>query len=156
MPVNVDQSLARRALIATVMSGALALAVPAQAEIKGLEIIAPAGPGGGYDQLARATQEVLQAKQLASGVQVQNIPGAGGTIGLAQFVTKGSRNPSLLVAGLGLVGAIADQQVAGHARAGGSRWRGSPASISRWWWRRTRRSSRWTTCSPSSRPTPAR
>ena len=107
MPVSVDQLLARRALIATVMTGALALAVPAQAEIKGLEIIAPAGPGGGYDQLARATQEVLQAKQLASGVQVQNIPGAGGTIGLAQFVTKGSRSPSLLVAGLGLIGAIA-------------------------------------------------
>ena len=40
-------------------------------------------------------------------MQVQNIPGAGGTIGLAQFVTKGSRNPSLLVAGLGMVGAIA-------------------------------------------------
>ena len=99
--------LARRALIATVMSSALALAVPARAEVKGLEIIAPAGPGGGYDQLARATQEVLQAKQLAAGVQVQNIPGAGGTIGLAQFVTKGSRNPSLLVAGLGMVGAIA-------------------------------------------------
>ena len=67
MPANVDQPLARRALIATVMTGALALAVPAHAEIKGLEIIAPAGPGGGYDQLARATQEVLQAK--AAGVR---------------------------------------------------------------------------------------
>ena len=107
MFADADRLLARRALIATVMSGALALAVPARAEMKGLEIIAPAGPGGGYDQLARATQEVLQAKQLAAGVQVQNIPGAGGTIGLAQFVTKGSRNPSLLVAGLGMVGAIA-------------------------------------------------
>jgi putative tricarboxylic transport membrane protein len=107
MFADADLRLAPRALIAIVMSGALALAVPARAEIKGLEIIAPAGPGGGYDQLARSTQEVLQAQQLAAGVQVQNIPGAGGTIGLAQFVTKGSRNPSLLVAGLGMVGAIA-------------------------------------------------
>ena len=64
------------------------------ADIAGLEIIAPAGPGGGYDQLARATQEMLQKGGLASGVQVQNIPGAGGTIGLAQFVTKGSRTPT--------------------------------------------------------------
>ena len=79
---------------------------PALAEIKGLEIIAPAGPGGGYDQLARATQEVLEKRQLASGVQVQNIPGAGGTIGLAQFVTKSARNPDLMVVGLGMVGAI--------------------------------------------------
>ena len=50
---------------------------------------------------------MLEAGKLASGVQVQNVPGAGGTIGLAQFVTKGSRNPSLLVTGLGMVGAIA-------------------------------------------------
>ena len=76
------------------------------AEIKGLEIIAPAGPGGGYDQLARATQEVSAAEALASGVQVQNIPGAGGTIGLAQFVTKKRAQPRLMVAGLGMVGAI--------------------------------------------------
>jgi putative tricarboxylic transport membrane protein len=100
-------TLTRRLLLAGAAAVALAPAGPAQAEIKGLEIIAPAGPGGGYDQLARATQEVLQAKQLAAGVQVQNIPGAGGTIGLAQFVTKGARNPNLLVAGLGMIGAIA-------------------------------------------------
>ena len=68
--------------------------------------MAPAGPGGGYDQLARATQQVLEKHDLASGVQVQNIPGAGGTIGLAQFVTKNTRTPTVMVAGLGLVGAI--------------------------------------------------
>ena len=84
----------------------MATAWPAHAEIKGLEILAPAGPGGGYDQLARATQEVLQKHDLASGVQVQNIPGAGGTIGLAQFVTKNARTPTVMVAGLGLVGAV--------------------------------------------------
>jgi putative tricarboxylic transport membrane protein len=100
-------ALTRRLLLA---GTAIAMLVPSRAgraEVKSLELIAPAGPGGGYDQLARATQEVLLAKQLASGVQVQNIPGAGGTIGLAQFVTKGSRSPSLLVAGLGLIGAVA-------------------------------------------------
>jgi len=100
-------ALTRRLLLA---GTAIAMLVPSgagRAEVKSLELIAPAGPGGGYDQLARATQEVLLAKRLASGVQVQNIPGAGGTIGLAQFVTKGSRSPSLLVAGLGLIGAVA-------------------------------------------------
>jgi putative tricarboxylic transport membrane protein len=97
-----------RAVTSGALLGAVALVgvTPALAQVEGLGIIAPAGPGGGYDQLARATQEVLQAKQLAAGVQVQNIPGAGGTIGLAQFVTKGSREPSLMVAGLGMVGAI--------------------------------------------------
>ena len=98
--------LARQPLLALALACGVAWAAPAQAEIKGLEIIAPAGPGGGYDQLARTTQDILQKKQLAAGVQVQNIPGAGGTIGLAQFVTKSARNPSLMVTGLGMAGAI--------------------------------------------------
>ena len=98
--------LHRRVLLATVLACGLASVAPAQAQVKGVEIIAPAGPGGGYDQLARATQQVLEEKQLASGVQVVNIPGAGGTIGLAQFVTKSARGPGLMVTGLGMVGAI--------------------------------------------------
>jgi putative tricarboxylic transport membrane protein len=98
--------LSRRVLLATALACWLGSSAMAQAQIEGLEIIAPAGPGGGYDQLARATQEVLEAKQLASGVQVVNVPGAGGTIGLAQFVTKRARAPGLMVAGLGMVGAI--------------------------------------------------
>ena len=97
---------ARQPMLALALACGLALTAPAQAEIKGLEIIAPAGPGGGYDQLARDDAGRIAEKQLASGVQVQNIPGAGGTIGLAQFVTKGARSNSLMVAGLGMVGAI--------------------------------------------------
>ena len=74
-------------------------------EIKSIKIIAPAGPGGGYDQLARATQEILTGEKIAASVQVVNVPGAGGTIGLAQFINSKERDPSLMVAGLGLVGA---------------------------------------------------
>ena len=52
-------------------------------------------------------QTVLQEGGLASGVQVQNIPGAGGTIGLAQFVTtKKRKGDVILVAGQTLQGAI--------------------------------------------------
>jgi putative tricarboxylic transport membrane protein len=51
-------------------------------------------------------QQALQSQGLASGVQVSNIPGAGGTIGLAQFVTAKKRNPTLLIGGLGMVGAV--------------------------------------------------
>lgn len=84
----------------------ITLATTAQAEVEGLEIIAPAGPGGGYDQLARATQQVLESEDLASDVQVLNVPGAGGTIGLAQFVTGGGRGTKAMVTGLGMIGAI--------------------------------------------------
>ena len=101
--------LSRRALAASVMAGAAALALPlpAMAEIKKLDIIAPANPGGGWDQTARAMQSALQADKLASGVQVENIGGAGGTIGLAQFVSsRGKKGDAVLVGGLVMEGAI--------------------------------------------------
>ena len=110
MPARFDCSirrLSRRALTAMLMAGALAVALPAQAEVKGLDIIAPANPGGGWDQTARAMQAALQTDGLASGVQVENIGGAGGTIGLAQFVSsKGKKGDAVLVGGLVMVGAI--------------------------------------------------
>jgi putative tricarboxylic transport membrane protein len=94
-------------LLAATALGATALSGPASAEIKQLELIAPANPGGGWDQTARAMQTVLQEGGLASAVQVQNIPGAGGTIGLAQFVTSKKRSgDTILVAGQTLQGAI--------------------------------------------------
>ena len=52
-------------------------------------------------------QAALQEDGLASGVQVENIGGAGGTIGLAQFVTsKKQEGRRVLVGGLVMVGAI--------------------------------------------------
>jgi putative tricarboxylic transport membrane protein len=97
----------RRVLLGTALACGLALAVPAQAQVQGLEIIAPANPGGGWDQTARAMQAALQEAGLASGVQVVNIGGAGGTIGLAQFVTsKKRKGDAVLVGGLVMEGAI--------------------------------------------------
>jgi putative tricarboxylic transport membrane protein len=71
-----------------------------------LKIIAPAAPGGGWDQTARSMQQALTASGAAKNVQVMNVPGAGGTVGLAQFVNaKGDPN-QLLVNGFVMVGAI--------------------------------------------------
>jgi putative tricarboxylic transport membrane protein len=103
--MSLDRRSFNKALLAAASAGLLPT-LPAQAQgIRSLKIIAPAGPGGGYDQLARAAQEILTGEKLASSVQVVNVPGAGGTIGLAQFINSKERDPSLLVAGLGLVGA---------------------------------------------------
>jgi putative tricarboxylic transport membrane protein len=80
---------------------------PAQAEIDGLEIVVPANPGGGWDQTARAMEAALQANGLASGIQVANIGGAGGTIGLAQFVSsKKGKGDAIMTGGLVMLGAI--------------------------------------------------
>jgi putative tricarboxylic transport membrane protein len=92
---------------AAVLSVIAVTPVPSAAQVKSLELIAPAGAGGGWDQTARAMQAVLQQAGLASSVQVQNIAGAGGTVGLAQFVTsKKRRGDAILVAGQTLQGAI--------------------------------------------------
>lgn len=89
-----------------VLMAALALAA-APAAAANYTIIAPANPGGGWDQTARTMQTVLQETGTARSVQVQNIPGAGGTIGLAQFANQMKGNPeALIVGGYVMVGAI--------------------------------------------------
>ncbi|MCO6051409.1 tripartite tricarboxylate transporter substrate binding protein [Mesorhizobium sp. RP14(2022)] len=71
------------------------------------KIIAPAAPGGGWDQTARSMQSALQDDGISPSVQVTNVPGAGGTIGLAQFVNQASGDPEqLIVGGYVMVGAI--------------------------------------------------
>jgi putative tricarboxylic transport membrane protein len=92
----------------TLLAAALALggadAALAQMELK---IMAPAAPGGGWDQTARSMQQALVAEKIAKSVQVINVPGAGGTVGIAQFVNnaKGDGN-FLMVNGFVMVGAI--------------------------------------------------
>ncbi|EIM25423.1 Bug family tripartite tricarboxylate transporter substrate binding protein [Microvirga lotononidis] len=102
-------SLDRRSFNKALLAAASASLLPASPtwaqQLKSVKVIAPAGPGGGYDQLARAVQEVLMSEKLVTSVQVQNVPGAGGTIGLAQVINSKERDPSLMVAGFGLVGA---------------------------------------------------
>ena len=90
-------------LLAALISGAMA--VPAFAA--DYTIMAPASPGGGWDQTARTMQEALQAEGISGNVQVTNVPGAGGTIGLAQFVNQFTGNPNaLIVGGYVMVGAV--------------------------------------------------
>jgi putative tricarboxylic transport membrane protein len=72
-----------------------------------LTIVAPAAPGGGWDQTARALQMVFSSVEPAASVQVDNVAGAAGTIGLARFVTSERGNPdALLVTGLVMVSGI--------------------------------------------------
>lgn len=88
-------------------AAALSLALPLAAQAQELKIMAPAGPGGGWDQTARSMQQVLQAEKIVPNVQVMNVPGAGGTIGLAQFVNSAKGSPDqLIVGGYVMVGAI--------------------------------------------------
>ncbi|MGE6743196.1 tripartite tricarboxylate transporter substrate binding protein [Allorhizobium pseudoryzae] len=90
-------------ILASIVAGAMAL--PAAAA--DYTIMAPAAPGGGWDQTARSLQAAMQQEGISKNVQVINVPGAGGTIGLAQFASqqKGNAN-ALIVGGYVMVGAI--------------------------------------------------
>lgn len=70
--------------------------------------MAPADPGGGWDQTARAMQSALtEGGVIDENVEVYNVGGAGGTIGLAEFVSDNAGDPNqLMVMGLVMLGAI--------------------------------------------------
>ncbi|MFE7507153.1 Bug family tripartite tricarboxylate transporter substrate binding protein [Promicromonospora sp. NPDC057488] len=70
-----------------------------------LKIMAPADPGGGWDQTSRAMQAAL--KELAGRTEVYNVGGAGGTIGLSQFAQLDGQSHQLMTTGLIMVGAVA-------------------------------------------------
>lgn len=99
---NTHRGWLRRALIAL----AVGLSTGAHAQLE-LKIMAPAAPGGGWDGTARSMQQALTASGISKSVQVLNVPGAGGTIGLAQLINQGKGDGSqLMVNGFVMVGAI--------------------------------------------------
>jgi putative tricarboxylic transport membrane protein len=77
----------------------------AQAAVQRLQVMAPADPGGGWDQSARAFAEAAEQADAVRSTQVSNVPGAGGTVGLAELATERSEE-YLMMMGLVMVGAI--------------------------------------------------
>jgi putative tricarboxylic transport membrane protein len=72
-----------------------------------LRLVAPAAPGGGWDQTARVMQQALQRTGLVRTAPVENIPGAAGTIGLARFIgAERGNGDTLMVSGLIMLGGI--------------------------------------------------
>ncbi|MBA3909069.1 MAG: C4-dicarboxylate ABC transporter substrate-binding protein [Rhodobacter sp.] len=90
-----------------ILGAVLAVASATAAFAEEYTIMAPAAPGGGWDSTARTIQEVMVAEGISGNVQVQNVPGAGGTVGLAQFAASTAGDPKqLIVGGYVMVGAI--------------------------------------------------
>ncbi|HEX7890734.1 MAG TPA: tripartite tricarboxylate transporter substrate binding protein [Ramlibacter sp.] len=96
----------KRLLAGLAVAASTLVSLPAQADLSRMEILVPSGVGGGWDQTGRALQQALRTEKVSSNVQVTNVPGAGGTIGLAQFITtKKGRPNALLIGGFTLVSA---------------------------------------------------
>ena len=76
----------------------------------GLQYMVPNAPGGGYDTTARAAAQVMEKENITGSVQVFNLPGAGGTVGLQRTVNEKGNNKLAMQMGLGVVGAAYTQK----------------------------------------------
>ena len=94
-------------LAASVLLGRVPVLAQSTPQVDQLRVIAPAAPGGGWDQTARVMQQVLQEVAVARRIVVENVPGAAGTIGLARFVGSEQGNGDvLMVSGLIMLGGV--------------------------------------------------
>lgn len=73
--------------------------------VTGLRILVPNSPGSGYDTTARVASKAMEDADLARSVEVSNVAGAGGTVGLARLVNEEGNGDLLMQMGLGVVGA---------------------------------------------------
>lgn len=69
-----------------------------------LTLIAPAAAGGGWDTFQRELQQAMRTNNLVNNIQVVNIPGAGGTIGIGSVSQLPEAN-NLMVGGTGQIAA---------------------------------------------------
>jgi putative tricarboxylic transport membrane protein len=78
----------------------------ANGPISGLRLMVPNTPGGGYDITGRTAAKVMEDSKIADNIEVFNLAGAGGTVGLRRLVNeKGNSNLAMMM-GLGVVGAV--------------------------------------------------
>ncbi|WP_069814274.1 Bug family tripartite tricarboxylate transporter substrate binding protein [Streptomyces sp. TP-A0874] len=75
-------------------------------QIPGLRFMVPNTPGGGYDITARTAAKSIEDAGLNHGVEVFNLPGAGGTVGLSRLVGEHGNGRLAMSMGLGVVGAV--------------------------------------------------
>jgi putative tricarboxylic transport membrane protein len=73
--------------------------------ISNLRVMVPNSPGSGYDTTARAWAQVLEDEGLVEQIEVFNLEGAGGTVGLQRLVNEEGNAELLMQMGLGVVGA---------------------------------------------------
>ncbi|APE20714.1 MULTISPECIES: Bug family tripartite tricarboxylate transporter substrate binding protein [Streptomyces] len=74
--------------------------------IPGLRLMVPNTPGGGYDITARTAAKNAEEAGLTGDVEVFNLPGAGGTVGLTRLVGERGNGRLAMSMGLGVVGAV--------------------------------------------------
>lgn len=77
-----------------------------ETQIRGFRVMVPNSPGGGYDVTARTAAKVMEDTGLNHHVEVFNLPGAGGTVGLGRLVSEQGNGKLAMSMGLGVVGSV--------------------------------------------------
>ncbi|CAM4172951.1 Bug family tripartite tricarboxylate transporter substrate binding protein [Streptomyces albus] len=105
-----------RALLSPLAAAAVVLLVPplltsgtgadGGTNIPGLRFMVPNTPGGGYDITARTAAKNAEDAGLNHNIEVFNLPGAGGTVGLSRLVNERGNGKLAMSMGLGVVGAV--------------------------------------------------
>jgi len=71
-----------------------------------LRLMVPNAPGGGYDITARTAAKAMEDAGIARDIQVFNLVGATGTVGLTRLVNERGNGRLAMMMGLGLVGSV--------------------------------------------------
>ena len=75
-----------------------------ESEPSDLRIMVPNPPGSGYDVTARTAARALGDADIERDVEVFNLPGGGGTVGLRRLMYERGNADLLMLMGLGVVG----------------------------------------------------
>lgn len=75
-------------------------------QLRGLRMLVPNAPGGGYDVTARSAAKAMEDAGISGPVEVFNLPGAGGTVGLGRTVNEAGNDRLVMSMGLGVVGSV--------------------------------------------------
>jgi putative tricarboxylic transport membrane protein len=73
--------------------------------LSGVRFMVPNTPGGGYDTTAREAARVMDEIGVTDSLEVFNLAGAGGTVGLSRTVSEEGNGKMMMMMGLGVVGA---------------------------------------------------
>ncbi|MCQ4160733.1 tripartite tricarboxylate transporter substrate-binding protein [Roseomonas sp. GC11] len=101
----------RRTLLTAAAAGLAMPLLPgalrAQQRFASLHVFVPAGPGGGWDGLGRAIEQVARQAGMVGTFQFENVGGAGGTVGLPRFISqRRGREGSIMIGGAVMVGSV--------------------------------------------------
>ncbi|MEJ3654456.1 tripartite tricarboxylate transporter substrate binding protein [Actinomycetes bacterium KLBMP 9759] len=75
-------------------------------QLRGLRFLVPNAPGGGYDITARTAAKAMEDSGVSGSIEVFNLPGAGGTVGLGRTVNEAGNDRLVMSMGLGVVGSV--------------------------------------------------